>query len=679
MREISGSTTGVVIGYLRRVHGEATVERVLAAAGETRAIAEIEDTNSWCSYRQAVALFEAAAQVTGDPAVARRAGEELLRQHAGTEVAALLRALGSPGEILRNVATTAAKYSTVTRMEAVDVGEAHATITARTPAPATRHPHFCRFTEGVLSQASAMFGLEPAAVRELECQTRGEPACVYLVTWDEDREAAADPVRRAAFLEGELAALTERFEALQATATELVAARDVDCTLEAITRRAGLAVRAPQFVLAVRVSDDDPLRVHSIGVAPDREPTLAQEILADEPDDRGGSRLVVDVVAGDRRFGRLAALYPDGGGFFAQERRLLESYAAHAAAALETAAALDSARRRDRTARTLLDLAHSLADIGSRQEVASKIAQAVGKIVDCDQVGVWLWDEEAGALVMGAIEGMADGARAALTALEVRPSDTPVLADLLVRQRPTFASRSTKEAFIRSLLELAGLAHIAVVPMVAAGTFYGAVVAGVEDDPSRLEASEDVIERLGGLARHGATALRNASLIDQVRHQALHDELTSLPNQRLLDDRVTQALEQARRDRVRVALLFIDLDGFKQVNDTFGHGAGDAVLRQVATRLRDALRVGDTVARLGGDEFAVLLPRVVDDAAAAFVAAKLQAALEAPFDIDGQPVRIGASIGTALYPDTAATLPELLRAADAAMYDAKREVATARR
>ncbi|MGH2684425.1 MAG: diguanylate cyclase domain-containing protein, partial [Actinomycetota bacterium] len=363
--------------------------------------------------------------------------------------------------------------------------------------------------------------------------------------------------------------------------------------------------------------------------------------------------------------------------FFSQERRLLESYAAHAAAALETAAALDTARRRDRTARTLLDLSHSLADIGSREQVAERIVQAVRKIVDCDQAGVWLWDDIDQTIFCGAADGMSKDAFASFAALRVSPTDTPVLADLLARPRPTFVSSASAGPFIRTLLDLSGLVHLAVVPMVAGGDFYGAVVAGVEDNANRLGGDDDVVERLTGVALHGATALRNASLVDQIRHQALHDELTGLPNQRLLDDRVHEALKQAEREGGRVGLLFIDLDGFKQVNDTRGHAAGDEILRQVGQRLRATLRESDTLARLGGDEFAVLLPRAATADSAATVASKIAAALETPFVVDGVPVMIGASVGVAIYPDAGLTFSALLKAADAAMYASKTHRTTA--
>ena len=158
---------------------------------------------------------------------------------------------------------------------------------------------------------------------------------------------------------------------------------------------------------------------------------------------------------------------------------------------------------------------------------------------------------------------------------------------------------------------------------------------------------------------------------EMLRHQALHDVLTGLPNRTLLNDRLEQALLQARREEEPLALLLLDMDRFKEVNDTFGHHHGDTLLQQVAERLRGALRSTDTVARLGGDEFAVLLPG--DDVTGAiFAAGKIAAALDAPITVDDQPLRCKTSIGVASYPAHGDDAQTLLRHADVAMYVAKR-------
>ena len=156
-------------------------------------------------------------------------------------------------------------------------------------------------------------------------------------------------------------------------------------------------------------------------------------------------------------------------------------------------------------------------------------------------------------------------------------------------------------------------------------------------------------------------------------HQALHDALTELPNRTLFHDRVGQALAVSRREHISVAVMIMDLDRFKQVNDTLGHASGDELLMQVGVRLRAALRESDTVARLGGDEFGVLLPKVVDSVAAASVARKLRKALEEPFTIYGLALQIEASVGIALYPEHGDDVHSLLQRADVAMYVTKEQ------
>jgi diguanylate cyclase (GGDEF)-like protein len=155
-----------------------------------------------------------------------------------------------------------------------------------------------------------------------------------------------------------------------------------------------------------------------------------------------------------------------------------------------------------------------------------------------------------------------------------------------------------------------------------------------------------------------------------LRAQALHDELTGLPNRRLLMDRLTQALHRRRSDGDALAVLFLDLDGFKAVNDNFGHGVGDELLREVGDRLRTDLRPQDTLARVGGDEF-VLLATSVDRGAAVRVGDRVLAALRAPFAIAGHEVQVGASLGLAHVDDVGSDPNGLLTAADDAMYLAK--------
>ena len=153
--------------------------------------------------------------------------------------------------------------------------------------------------------------------------------------------------------------------------------------------------------------------------------------------------------------------------------------------------------------------------------------------------------------------------------------------------------------------------------------------------------------------------------------RALHDPLTDLPNRLLFDDRLSQAIFLSARDRESFALLFVDLDDFKDINDSAGHAAGDALLREVAFRLRATFRESDTVARLGGDEFAVLLPGA-DSSSAVLAASEIQSALARPIHAGKLEVTIRASIGGSVYPQDGSTPESLVHGADTAMYRAKR-------
>jgi diguanylate cyclase (GGDEF)-like protein/PAS domain S-box-containing protein len=168
---------------------------------------------------------------------------------------------------------------------------------------------------------------------------------------------------------------------------------------------------------------------------------------------------------------------------------------------------------------------------------------------------------------------------------------------------------------------------------------------------------------------HDVSAARALAL--QMSHRAAHDPLTNLPNRLLLNDRVTQAIESARRHRYQLAVVFLDLDRFKQINDSLGHGIGDRLLQTVAGRLVASVRRSDTVSRYGGDEFVVLLSRLehADDAAAS--ARKVITALTMPFEVTGHELHVNVSVGVSVYPGDGQDSDTLIKNADTAMYSAK--------
>ena len=180
-----------------------------------------------------------------------------------------------------------------------------------------------------------------------------------------------------------------------------------------------------------------------------------------------------------------------------------------------------------------------------------------------------------------------------------------------------------------------------------------------------------------GKVTHYAALFTDITLIreneERVRRLAYYDPLTRLPNRRLLEDRLKLAIRHAHRQQQGLAVIFIDLDHFKQVNDTLGHAVGDELLFQVAQRLQSRLREDDTLARLGGDEFLALLPELNSLEEVTLVARRLIDAIAQPFEVLGNTFRMGCSLGISLYPEDGTSADALVRSADTAMYRAKRE------
>jgi diguanylate cyclase (GGDEF)-like protein/PAS domain S-box-containing protein len=170
-----------------------------------------------------------------------------------------------------------------------------------------------------------------------------------------------------------------------------------------------------------------------------------------------------------------------------------------------------------------------------------------------------------------------------------------------------------------------------------------------------------------------AAAIERKKSATRLQYLAQHDQLTSLPNRGLFHDRLRTALARAKRNRQQLAVLYLDLDQFKPVNDQHGHDIGDLLLREVAARIRQCVRESDTVGRIGGDEFVVLLDATGQADQAVVVAAKIGAALRQPFELAGTRLQVSASIGIALYPAHGEDARQLLRRADDAMYAAKRQ------
>lgn len=198
-----------------------------------------------------------------------------------------------------------------------------------------------------------------------------------------------------------------------------------------------------------------------------------------------------------------------------------------------------------------------------------------------------------------------------------------------------------------------------------------------EEFPIDFSISRAVAEGYSGIVITVRDTTERVRRQQELEYQALHDSLTGLPNRVLMDDRLEQAVAVAKRNFGHFALLVLDLDRFKEINDTLGHKVGDQVLVEIASRLAEPLRDSDTIARLGGDEFAIVLPSVPDRVQAEQVTERLVAALRRPVRVSGLDLEVGVSIGIAIYPDHATEANKLFQCADVAMYQAKQSLSSA--
>jgi diguanylate cyclase (GGDEF)-like protein len=685
-RDSSNLTTALIIGYVRDRAGEAAVDQMLAWAGEHRPMSELLDEGRWSSYRQKLHLFEAAIAVLGDPDTPRLVGETVLEQQTGTAIRLMLRALGSPASVCRSVAKASAKFSTNYTCEALSVGREGAVISNRLHDGYEPNIIDCKYTTGLLSQIPALFGLEPAVVAHDECQVRGAPACIYTLRWRARRRLPWARRRdKLTYLEEELRLLSERHEELQSTIVDLVSPADVDTVLRRITRRAADAVRAQRFLLALS-DDTDGVSVHHDGMSTEDALRLASEVLVDQPDDCGGSRLIVDVASSRRFYGRLAAVYDFEHVFFPEERRLFASYARQAAVALDAATALEEARRRGETASTLLELSRQLAHATSTDEVAQRLADAVPAVIGAQRASVLLWDPgEQKLLIRGrsAPGGLKSWGRPKDA---VSVADTPVVAEMLRTRQPQHVHRDTADPYLKNRLTQINIEEMLAVPIQSEGEMLGAIAAMRAPGSPALVDQQALADRLTGMADQAALAFEKVRLLEhereavrrlrhdeqRIRELAYHDALTELPNGRHFSEALEACLDRARASKGRqLALLFCDLDRFKNVNDSMGHAKGDELLKVAAARLRACVRDSDTLARLGGDEFTLLLDDVAGPEDAATIADRVLAAFRDPFNLDGQELFVSASVGVALYPDDGQDAQTLLKNADTAMYGAK--------
>ncbi len=672
--------TAVLLSEVRDHAGAQAVPELLSVAGSTRSVEYLTDITNWVSYQEADALWEAATRVTHHPHFSRVVGAAAARRLGGSPVASLLRSLGSPEAVYRQMSVTATKFSTVSKLEAIDSGPGFADITAEAVDGFPRSKHHCEWTTGLLSTTPLLFGMAPAEVEHDECQALGAPKCRYRVTWSAEEEESNERPEQVEALSQQLSAMNERLRSMFATASDLIAADEIEDVLARITDRAALEVRAPRYLLVVALEQEGELHCHHRGFDEDEASSHAELLLSRHVTEFPDEWLVVPVASKRREYGRLMAAFESGSSFFPQERELFEVYARYAASALDGAAALIEAKRRFDESSALLKLARALATAGTSDEVAQRLADAVPLVVECDRVGVYLWDPANEELVRRALATRDPNDPLLTEDWKRAPSRGGPLERFLSSppQEPVFVDAEHGDPLLRGELDRMGGAAAILVPIATQDMFLGLLGVSVTDAPGRLRPNPDLLNRLSGVAAQATTALQNGRLVDQITHQAMHDQLTGLPNRLRFTDELRQAISRARPVDGLVGVFYIDLDGFKPVNDEFGHDTGDKLLTAVATRLKQCTRASDTAARLGGDEFAVLISDAPSLCDIEPIADRLKNVFSEPFKIDGHELWLTASVGRSTFPLDAESADALLRLADQSMFAVKREALSQR-
>jgi diguanylate cyclase (GGDEF)-like protein/PAS domain S-box-containing protein len=324
--------------------------------------------------------------------------------------------------------------------------------------------------------------------------------------------------------------------------------------------------------------------------------------------------------------------------------------------------------------RRLLDLTRPMNTTTSVDGQVQLILGALREVLPYASGGLY-WIDQAAGLLRPKIHVAADWLSSKLDSFEI-PLGKGVMGAVALSDRGELVNNAQSDPrTIYPADAVVECEHLVAVPVAVDGRTMGVFYVARRSDPPFSAHEFEVVQLFIG---HAAAAIEKTHLFEQTRaseerfhYQALHDPLTDLPNRVLLHDRLAQALALAGRTAEPVSLLVLDLDRFKEVNDTLGHHAGDRLLQEVAGRLRGALRVSDTVARLGGDEFAAVLFGANAEAAR-IAAGKLLAALESPLVLEGLEISLAASIGIASAPAHGTDADTLLRRADIAMYAAKR-------
>src|SRR4051812_271522 len=666
-RETSGLTVRLVVSYVRSVAGDEGVRELLRRADETRPLAVVENERTWCSYDAKIALFRAASEVTGQPDVGLRVGSHVFESTVGPSLRLMLSMFGSPAGLLRHIAQANGKFTQCADLSANVVSPTSATATYRLHDGYTPSRFDCDYTRGMLAQIPPMFGLPPASVSHDECQVDGAPACVYLLRWSRRRRWW---LRRPPDSPVDARVVHDRLQELQHAVTDIIGRDDldVDAVLAQVVERAAFAVSARAFVLAAQLEPEAAPVVHAQGLGTDHARQIGEALLLGhaQPDD--DYVIAAPVRSAARDYGVLAALA--GAPFLPGEPELLQAYAALAAAALDAVVARHETEDRRRTAEILLEFAGEVGAARRSSDVVRAATEALRTLSLADTACVLLTEPD-GRLRVASSVGFTAEESAELEEARPDPRQLPALAQLLsTPSTPVVVDDASDGPWLGGLLRNVSLRQAGIVGLRCQDHEHGIGVVGWRTPVTSASATRRAVQRLTGVGIQTTIGLDKTELLHQVQLQARTDPLTGLTNRRRFLEILEAEQARVTRHGTAVALLFLDLDGFKQVNDRHGHATGDALLVDLAHRVTACLGPDDTVARLGGDEFTVLSPDVLTVDELVALGERVLAATDAPYRTDGQEVVVRPSVGAVLL-RPGGRADDSLQAADAAMYAAK--------
>jgi diguanylate cyclase (GGDEF)-like protein len=656
---VSHTMIRMALEHAEAVAGPGAIARILERAGEGRTAETMVDDSGWSSYLRFRALLEATAVELGGVEPLTRVDESGdVTSGSMPSATEMLQLMGSPHALLADLAADNNPLIMFIHTRGAQTGPSEWLIEVHAKAGYPLFEEFCALSVGVYRLLPLLFGYTEISVVEETCALRGDDLCRFRVGWEETDPAGHQRLA----LEHRISVLERRLEQFQSTVAELVLAVDLDTALERVTSSFALLLRAPGFVLAIEPIPGVSRRVYAHGIDQAEAERVGALILAGAPCAEVG-HWVTDIASSRRYYGRLAIYNIMGASF--GDTGLLAAYARLAATALDSATAIEETRLEAARGKALLELSATLADITTVDAMAESLARATLVVTGAEAAVVLMADRKRGVSRVVACHGLTPDETARMVGVEL-PIETTVITEITYPEQADIDATGIDADLLTE-------ASCCVVPIRVDGEVAGWLTVGVRGDPARLAPSPDLEARLLGLAGQASSALRNAHLVEQIRHQALHDPLTGLPNRALILDRADQMLVRAQHDGTPVSALFLDLDGFKHVNDTLGHEAGDKLLQAVATRLNSVVRHCDTLARLGGDEFVVLVNGVDARTGPVHVAQRLLDVMRTPFVLEDRtddPLGVTASIGIATA-RRGTTSGELLRNADLALYRAK--------